>query len=215
MAQFGKYNFMWLTLSLIGLLFGAALTRELPDAVTLQILEIGSIVLLMVSLLSLKTDRRWIKWFIAILGVMLLQVVFQHVMPGTLFEYAYLLLLLLFFVLAAWLVGKAVLFTGEVDLNKVVGSISLYLMIGLIFSIVYTILLEFQPTAIKGLEAGQWYDNMPSTTYFSFVTLTTLGYGDMSPASYIAEVIVILEAVTGMFYIAIIVASLIGSLRQR
>ncbi|NNJ64521.1 MAG: hypothetical protein HKP16_03070, partial [Xanthomonadales bacterium] len=46
MAQFGKYNFMWLTLSLIGLLFGAALTRELPDAVTLQILEIGSIVLL-------------------------------------------------------------------------------------------------------------------------------------------------------------------------
>ena len=45
----------------------------------------------------------------------------------------------------------------------------------------------------------------------SFVTLATLGYGDISPASPIAQVIVILEAVTGTFYMAIVVASLIGA----
>jgi voltage-gated potassium channel Kch len=48
-------------------------------------------------------------------------------------------------------------------------------------------------------------------TYFSFVTLTTLGYGDISPVTPVAQVLVVLEAVTGMFYIAIIVASLIGA----
>jgi voltage-gated potassium channel Kch len=51
----------------------------------------------------------------------------------------------------------------------------------------------------------------PTMTYFSFVTLATLGYGDISPASPIAQVIVILEAVTGAFYMAIVVASLIGA----
>jgi voltage-gated potassium channel Kch len=55
---------------------------------------------------------------------------------------------------------------------------------------------------------------MPSTTYFSFVTLTTLGYGDMSPTTPTAQVLVVLEAVTGMFYLAIIVASLVGSMRE-
>ena len=52
-------------------------------------------------------------------------------------------------------------------------------------------------------------------TYFSFVTLTTLGYGDISPATPIAEVLVILEAVTGMFYFAIVVASLIGAAKNK
>jgi voltage-gated potassium channel Kch len=56
-----------------------------------------------------------------------------------------------------------------------------------------------------------WYQVMQQVTYFSFVTLATLGYGDISPASPIAQVIVILEAVTGVFYLAVVVASLIGA----
>jgi voltage-gated potassium channel Kch len=65
------------------------------------------------------------------------------------------------------------------------------------------------------VEAANWYDNLPTMTYFSFVTLTTLGYGDISPAKPMAEVLVVLEAITGMFYLAIIVASLVGARRDR
>jgi voltage-gated potassium channel Kch len=215
MGQFKENNFIWLTLALIGLLIGSALTRALPDAMTLQIFEVGSILLLLVSLLSLKTDRRWIRWFIVVVGVMMIMVVVDQINPNRWLGYGHLVLLLVFFAMAAWLVGTAVLFSGKVGINEVIGSISLYLMIGFIFSILYTILLEFQPNAINGLDTAQWYDNLPSTTYFSFVTLTTLGYGDMSPASEFARVLVILEAVTGMFYIAIIVASLIGAMLKR
>lgn len=214
MPKFVEYNFVWLTVALVGLLLGSALTRSLPDAISMQIIEVGSILVLMVSLLSLKTNRRWIRWFIVIIGVMMILVVVQQINPSRWLGYGHLFLLLLFFALAAWLVGKAVLFSGHVSINEVIGSISLYLMIGYIYSILYTILLEFQPNAIKGLDPAQWYDNLPSTTYFSFVTLTTLGYGDMSPATNIAEVIVVLEAVTGMFYLAIIVASLIGAMMR-
>ncbi|MCV5959457.1 potassium channel family protein, partial [Escherichia coli] len=47
--------------------------------------------------------------------------------------------------------------------------------------------------------------------YFSFVTLTTLGYGDISPLTPLAQVVVYLEAITGVFYMAIVVSSLVSS----
>jgi voltage-gated potassium channel Kch len=78
--------------------------------------------------------------------------------------------------------------------------------------VLYTIVLEVWPDSFRGIEAGPWYDNIPNTTYFSFVTLTTLGYGDISPTRPMAEVLVVLEAVTGMFYLAVIVASLVGAM---
>jgi hypothetical protein len=212
--KFEKFNFIWLTVALIGLMITGAFSREVSSRVTLQILETSGVVLLLMSLLSLRTNRRWMKWFILIIGSMLTMVVAREFSDHSVWEYSYLALLLVFLLLAAWLVASNVLFSGTVDFNKVVGSIALYLMLGLIFSIFYTVLLEFSPDAIKGFEAQAWYDNMPSMTYFSFVTLTTLGYGDMSPANYVSEVIVVLEAVTGMFYLAIIVASLISAMRM-
>ena len=61
------------------------------------------------------------------------------------------------------------------------------------------------------MEPQPWHQASLQLIYFSFVTLATLGYGDISPATPIGQVIVILEAVTGTFYMAIVVASLIGA----
>lgn len=210
-----KNHFIWLTLALIGLLITGAFSREISDNLTLRLIEYSSVILLLLSLLSLKTDRVWGKRFLLIVGALLAVVVFRGATEVQYFEYFYLGLLLLFMLSAAVMVGSHVLLTGTVDVNIIVGSVALYLLLGLIWSIFYTILLEFSPDAFRGIDAGLWYDNLPATTYFSFVTLTTLGYGDISPATPIAEVIVILEAVTGMFYLAIIVASLIGALRDK
>ena len=209
-----RNQFIWLTLSLVGLMITGAFSRAIPASLTLVLIEYTSVVLFMLSLLSLKTNHVLGKGFLILVGIMLTVVVVRGATEIEYFEYFYLGLYLAFLLAAAWLVGSQVLLTGEVDANIIVGSVALYLLIGLIFSILYTILLEFSPEAIKGIEAAMWYDNLPSTSYFSFVTLTTLGYGDMSPATPIAEVLVILEAVIGMFYLAVIVASLIGGKRN-
>jgi voltage-gated potassium channel len=210
-----RNHFIWLTLALIGLMLTGAFSREVADNLTLQLIEYTSVSLLLLSLLSLKTDHYWGKGFLIIVGIMLAVVVVRGATEIGYFEYFYLGLMLTFMLAAAWLVGSQVLLTGTVDLNIIVGSVALYLLIGLIWSIFYTILLEFAPDAINGIDAGMWYDNYPLMTYFSFVTLTTLGYGDMSPSTPVAQVMVILEAVTGMFYLAVIVASLIGGRRNR
>ena len=210
-----KNHFIWLTVALIGLMLTGAFSRGLPDNLTLQLIEYTSVILLLLSLLSLKTEHYWGKGFLIIVGIMLVMVVARGATEIEYFEYFYLGLMLTFMLAAAWLVGSQVLLTGTVDLNIIVGSVALYLLIGFIWSIFYTILLEFSPGAFNGIDPGMWYDNYPLMTYFSFVTLTTLGYGDISPATPVAQVIVVLEAVSGMFYLAVIVASLIGAHRNR
>jgi voltage-gated potassium channel Kch len=211
----GNKNFIWLTLALIGMLLTGALTKELPDRLSLQILESSSIILMLLSLGSLSKNRGWLIRWMVIIGITLMVVVARNAYDHYYFEFVYLSLMMLFFISAAWLVGSEVLLTGSVDINKIVGSVALYLILGLIWAIFYTLLLEFSPEAIKGIETGVWVDNMFTMTYFSFVTLATLGYGDISPVTPVAQVLVILEAVTGMFYLAIIVASLIGGMKRK
>jgi hypothetical protein len=210
-----KNHFIWLTISMIGMMIAGAVTTEVPDNWTLEILEFISVALLFLSLLSLRTNRKWAKGLLILVGLILTTVVARNTTQMYYFEFSYLTLLLAFLLTVAWLVGSQVLLTGRVDLNIIVGSVALYIIIGYIFSIFYTLLLEFRPMALNGIEVAAWYDNLPTTTYFSFVTLTTLGYGDISPATPLAEVIVVLEAVTGMFYLAAIVASLIGSMKLK
>lgn len=207
-------HFYWLTVALVGMLVAGALSREAPDSLTLTLIEYSSVFMLLLSLLSLTAERKWARWFFLVVGSMLAAVLGRGLTKYGVFEYVFLVLLLLFFLMAAWLVASRVLLTGRVDTNKIVGSIALYLLIGLIFSILYTMLLEVSPGAIRGIPEVPWFDAMPLATYFSFVTLTTLGYGDMTPVTPTAQMVVVIEAVTGMFYLAIIVATLIGARRE-
>ncbi|HHO58670.1 MAG TPA: two pore domain potassium channel family protein, partial [Thiotrichales bacterium] len=74
----------------------------------------------------------------------------------------------------------------------------------------YLFVAQAIPGAFKGLEQLVWYLNFSDVAYYSFVTLTTLGYGDITPVSPIARFLVYMEAVVGVFYMAVLVASLIG-----
>ena len=125
-------------------------------------------------------------------------------------SYLHLLVLMLFYIWATWLAAKQVLFSGQIDSNKIVGAICIYLLIGLIWALLYLFIAQSVPGAFNGLEQAEWYENFADGTYYSFVTLTTLGYGDISPVTPVARFLVYMEAIVGVFYMAILVASLIG-----
>ena len=74
----------------------------------------------------------------------------------------------------------------------------------------YLFIAEVVPGAFNGLPQAPWLDNFATAVYFSFVTITTLGYGDISPVLPLARFLVYMEAIIGVFYMAILVASLIG-----
>lgn len=121
--------------------------------------------------------------------------------------------LILFFLLAAVVILKYVLQTHHVTANTIWGALCVYLFLGLLWAFAYSILMHVNPEAIR-LPA----DIMPEGSdprltvyiYYSFVTLTTLGYGDMTPLTTTARSLSSLEAVTGQVYLTVLVARLVG-----
>ncbi len=100
----------------------------------------------------------------------------------------------------------------KVTVDLIYGAVSVYWLLGLVFAFIYVLLEVFFPGSFIGnkLEADSIGSSLSSFVYFSFVTLTTLGYGDISPLSRVAGVLSYLEAILGQLYLAIMVARLVG-----
>ena len=130
------------------LLFASAIARELSDHFALRVFWLSSSLLFLLSLLSLGTESKRLKRLVAVIGLMVLSGALREATGSLGFEYAYLAMFGVFLALVAWMVAKRVLLTGTVELNTIVGSIALYLLIALLHSVVYTALLEISPGAL-------------------------------------------------------------------
>jgi len=121
-----------------------------------------------------------------------------------------LIILFLFLSLAIGASFRKVLFTDKLTFDRVIGAICIYLMLGSVWAIMYAFLELVNPGSFNGLSAVNPQDWNSDWLYFSFVTLTTLGYGDITPASHTAKVLVYTEAIFGTFYMAVMVAGLVS-----
>lgn len=107
-------------------------------------------------------------------------------------------------------VSRAVFGPGKVTLHRIVGGVLLYLVIGLTFVALFGFLAIFVPDAFKGLEPRQGnFAIAGNLIYFSFVTLTTIGYGDIVPLHPYARGLANFEAVVGQLYPATLLARLV------
>ena len=98
---------------------------------------------------------------------------------------------------------------GNVSWSLIHGALSVYLIMGIVFAFAYSFLYTITPDAFTGADKldGPGFHNF---TYLSYVTLTTLGYGDITPTRPIASSLVTLEAVVGQIYLTVLVARLVG-----
>ncbi len=104
---------------------------------------------------------------------------------------------------------RFVLTTSKVNHETLCASIAAYLMIGILWSICYELLAQINPSAFAFSNPGQTMDSF-NAFYLSFVTLSTVGYGDVTPVSRGARMLAVMEAITGMFYVAVLVARLVS-----
>ena len=205
-----NYNYTYLAVGLVLLLFIGALVEHLPGQLAPRIVEAATVAALFTGALSLRENQSRLVVSIVFIVLVLLLVAGGEMLDNIGFSYAHLLILLCFFGWVTWMVTRNVLFTGTIDANKIVGAICIYMLLGLIWAIVYLFIAEVVPGAFSGLPQAPWLDNFGTAVYFSFVTITTLGYGDISPALPLPRFFVYMEAIVGVFYMAILVASLIG-----
>lgn len=99
-------------------------------------------------------------------------------------------------------------------LDRVIAGICGYLILALLWADIYTIVEHFSDGAIRHSDGTPAEPGDGSLVYFSFVTLTTLGYGDISPVTPLSRILAAMEATMGTLYLAILIASLLADLRQ-
>ena len=112
------------------------------------------------------------------------------------------------FLVLAIAVGINVFAFGHAISDRVFGAVVLYLLLGVLWAVAYQLLARLSPGAFAGpTDAG---GELAEWAYFSFVTLTTVGYGDITPVALGARSLAILEALVGQLYPAVIIARLVS-----
>ena len=119
---------------------------------------------------------------------------------------------IIYFIFLALLILKRVFLDEEVNLYRIQGAVAAYIIFGLVFAFIYLIIyiLDSQAFLINERILQSTAHSDYNFVYFSFVTLCTLGYGDISPLSHIAQSVSLLEALTGILFPGILIARLVG-----
>jgi hypothetical protein len=208
-------NFVFLLVALLTLLFTVAVVEQFFMGG--QLLVVSAIILcLAFSILGVKRQAIYTKsWFGVLLTLFLVTYVISILtnLNLSLLTIALVIVFLMHYMISAF---KQVLFTDHVGSNQIIGSICIYLMIGLVWSFVYLFLIESFNGGFSGLDSQHWLDNLSSVIYYSFITLTTVGYGEITPTLPITRFFAYMQSLTGSFYLAILVASLVSTgLEQR
>ena len=102
----------------------------------------------------------------------------------------------------------------DVGREHLYAALSAYLLVGVLFAELYLALERTFPGSLGPAGAGPVPFPSDAAMYFSFVTLATLGYGDIVPQTGLLRGVAVVEAVTGQLYIAVLVASLMSSYTQ-
>jgi len=98
-----------------------------------------------------------------------------------------------------------------VDREHLYAGLSAYLLAGIFFGVFYWVLERTWPGSLAVPSDGAQSDfSLAAAIYYSFVTLTTLGYGDIAPRSEVARGLAIMEAVAGQLYLAVMIARLVS-----
>lgn len=197
-----KYGFVFLLTSLIGLMVIPPYWSN--DYKTIASSGLASAV--MFSFVVLVAQKR----FELVIGVLLGLPVLIGNWWGSLsgsdtLHIGFIFFNIIFYVFVVVELLKYLLIKNVVNFNIIAAAVSAYFIIGLMWTYIYCSIETLVPGSFlnESYVASEIFSEL---LYFSFVTMTTLGYGDITPQSMIAQRWVILQSIVGQFYLAIIIA---------
>lgn len=168
--------------------------------------------ILISSTLSIDV-RRELKWMLILFAFI---VFFSNILsiyvdydPLTIIH---LIIRTLFLYLVAYFILKKILFSSEITVYSIAGSITVYLLLGVIWALNYTIIYKISESSFIFTQEKVTENTVVwSFLYYSFTTLTTLGYGDILPNGPIARSFAMLEGLIGQLYPVILIDRLVSS----
>jgi|GEM_PF-2932666 len=158
---------------------------------------------------SLTENSRRVCFWLKATGLVIVALRILAEVPGTpQWLHLFTLMASMMFHLCMMLILIRHLYSPQPQSEKLLAAINFYLLTGITFSYIYLIVNLFSPGAFD--LASENISSWPYYLYFSFVTLTTLGYGDILPLSSLAQSLVTLEAVIGVLSPTVMIARFVG-----
>ena len=114
-----------------------------------------------------------------------------------------------FFGLSACLHLRELSTKTAIDSDTLLGAVCTYLLIGLFFAAVYGFVFQFDPGSFEDLKGST--EPMYELIYFSFITLTTVGYGDVVPSRNSTQMLAAYQGIIGQVFVAVVVGVLVGN----
>ncbi len=210
-----QYNFVYLLAGLLFLLLGIPLLRDLTGKGYTHISEFAFSISIFIGIWSLQGSRRWFVFAIVLMVLGVGGNILALANAGILFFYMSLGSYIVFLLLAIILAIRQVFRVEKVSGNSIIGAVCIYLLLGVIWSLFYVLVNLLIPDSFGGQITGSPYQQLQDFLYYSFVTLTSLGYGDITPVGATARALSTLEVIFGQFYIAILVAALVANYLSR
>lgn len=164
---------------------------------------------------GLKPKEKMAAWILVIVGVSVRWA--GHTTGIVAFNVAGDILAALFFGYVTVALFLYVIRAVRVDMNVLSAALCVYLLLGMTFALLYTGLDLVNPSSfaipedIKGQETSKFIGRIEDFVYFSLVTMTTTGYGDIRPVSHVARSLTILEILIGQLYLVVMIARLVSS----
>ena len=206
-----KTNFFYLLGALLFLLIAFPLAQDFGYQDMPLVRAVVFSVLLLIGIWSLKgSGRLHVVGMVFVVTGIALSVLAANLDVMAL-RYGSNLAMFGFLIVAITHTLRQVVFGTELDTNRLVGAICVFLLLGMIWAFAYSLLDLAVPDSFGGLGPGHTPGFDSGWLYFSFVTLTTLGYGDITPATGIARTLSYMQAVAGQFYVAVLVAGLVSA----
>ena len=205
-------NFLYLFASMVLLILGSSTLGLVGERLAHLIWEMIMLGTLVIGVWSLAHDRKWFVTGMSLsVSIVVLVILAEAVGGSDGLNYLIILCWYLFYLMAFLFTTKAVFSTRRVNANSIVGAVCVYMMAAFLWGMTYSVIALADPAAFDGLDpATPIAGKFSQLSYFSFVTITTLGYGDISPVQPFAQSLALLEAMFGQFFIAIFVAGMVA-----
>ncbi len=208
------YRFRALFAALLLLL--AAVPLTVTDSLSDPFLALALSLVIIAGLMAMRSERKLLLLAL-LLGVPAVLVrwiamLFPDQTPAV-FGFLFPIFFLSFFVL---FLLRTVITADRITEDTIAGALSVYLLLGFVWSLIYQWLVLIEPGSFHAsadLLASGALDRM-DLLYYSFITLATVGYGDITPVTPLAQSFAYAEAVTGVLYVAVLVARLVSAYRR-
>ena len=206
----GERKYWALTLLLAGLLFGLPVLRALLPTGAERFLTQAVLVAILVSASFAIGHHRFLKLMFAVIAAATVLAISTEIAPSFVGAIAWHIVLLLSVTLLGSGIVQRTLQEVRVSLDTVMGAVCAYTLFGLAFAVLHSLVFIVDNDAYRGFHAMDGGVLAEPALYYSLVTLTTLGFGDIVPASEIARSVTTLEAIFGQAFMAIIVARFVA-----